>query len=384
MIEKVDRSPPSLEFIDLQAQRRELGNLIDDALAGVVEHGRFIMGPEVAALERELGGFADVRHVVACASGTDALMMALMAWGVGLGDAVFVPSFTFASSAEVVALLGATPVFVDVESETFNMDPASLERALDATRERLRPKVVIPVDMFGLPANYEAVERVISGYDLRILADSAQSFGASVGPKRSGALGDIATTSFFPAKPLGCYGDGGAIFTDDDEADSILRSLRVHGQGNSKYDTVRIGINGRLDTMQAAVLLAKLSIFEDEISRRQVVAKRYAVGLRDLVRIPPSPEGTTPAWAQYTILVEDRDLVARDLKARGIPTAVYYPKGLHQQAAYDRYPTDPAGLPITERLAEQVLSLPMHPYLGETTQAYIIEEVRAAVEKKRA
>ena len=373
-----------LEFIDLHSQRHQLGNRIETAIGRVLEHGRFIMGPEVAELETELARFAGVRHAVGCASGTDALMMALMAWDVGPGDGVFVPSFTFAATAEVVALLGATPIFVDVERHTFNICPSSLERTLRSVGGELRPKVVIAVDMFGLPADYDTIEELAEQKGLSVLADCAQSFGASRGGLRAGAMGRIATTSFFPAKPLGCYGDGGAIFTDDAETDSVLRSVRVHGQGSSKYDNVRIGINGRLDTIQAAILLEKLSVFRREINARQSIATRYSSALQDVVQVPGSQGGTTSAWAQYTVVVEARDAVARELKERGIPTAVYYPKGLHEQAAYRRYPTDPEGLPMTEELTREVLSLPMHPYLAEDTQDHIINEVRRAVEMNGA
>lgn len=373
-----------LEFNDLDAQRRQLGGRIDDAIGRVLEHGRFIMGPEVAELEAELARIAGVNYAVACASGTDALLMALMAWQIGPGHAVFVPSFTFAATAEVVSLLGATPVFVDVETETFNMSVTSLKRALASLAQPLVPKAIIAVDMFGLPADYDAIEDVASQEGLLVLADSAQSFGARRNGKRAGSLAEMTTTSFFPAKPLGCYGDGGAIFTDDEELASTLRSLRVHGQGKNKYDTVRIGINGRLDTIQAAILLQKLTIFEAEIATRQTVAERYGSHLEDIVRVPRLPAGTTSAWAQYTIVLEERDAVAHDLKAAGIPTAVYYPKGLHQQRPYSAYPTDPMGLSTTERLTRQVLSLPMHPYLDEGTQTHIIGEVRDAVERNRS
>lgn len=372
-----------LQFVDLQAQRHELGGCIDLAIKRVLDHGKFIMGPEVDALERALAEYAGVSHVTSCASGTDALLMALMAWNIGRGDAVFVPTFTFAASAEVVALLGATPVFVDIEPTTFNMSPASLERAVDVTSGALKPKVVMPVDMFGLPADYEAIEQVCAAQGLLMLADCAQSFGASTGGKCSAAMGHMAGTSFFPAKPLGCYGDGGAIFTNDPETDSMLRSLRVHGQGQTKYDNVRIGINGRLDTIQAAVLLEKLKIFDDELSKRRAIAERYSSGLADVVAVPSSPPGMASAWAQYTIQVEGRDAVAGQLKEKGIPTAVYYAKPLHQQPAYRAYPTDPAGLTVAERLSQQVLSLPMHPYLEEASQTRIIEEVRAAVGRRR-
>jgi dTDP-4-amino-4,6-dideoxygalactose transaminase len=370
-----------MPFVDLQAQRARLGTRIDEAIARVLDHGIFILGPEVKTLEGQLADYCGARHAVGCANGTDALVMALMARGVGPGDAVYVPSFTFASTAEAVALVGATPVFVDVD-ETFNMAPASLVDALDAT-EGLRPVAVIPVDLFGLLADYEAIGKIADQHALWVLADAAQSFGASRDGRRAGSFGDIATTSFFPAKPLGCYGDGGAIFTDDDETAAVLRSIRVHGKGSDKYDNVRIGTNGRLDTLQAAILIEKLAILPDEIEARQRVADRYSKGLADIVRIPATGAGQTSAWAQYTVQVDDRDGVAAMLKAAGVPTAVYYPKPLHRQTAYRGYPVAPGGLPVSDALAERVLSLPMHPYLDEASQDRVIAAVREAVSSTR-
>ncbi len=370
-----------IAFIDLQAQRRRLGHRIDEAVGRVLNHGRFIMGPEVMALEARLAAFAGVKHVVSCASGTDALQLPLMAWGIGPGDAVFVPSFTFAATAEVVALVGATPVFVDILDDSFNIDPASLDAAISAVlaEGQLRPAAVIPVDLFGQPADYDLLQPIADAHGLRLLSDAAQSFGATLRGRRAGSFGDAASTSFFPAKPLGCYGDGGAIFTDDDDLVATLRSLRVHGQGSDKYDNVRIGMNGRLDTMQAAILLEKLEIFEDEIAERQTVADRYAEALSDAVETPTVAAEAVSAWAQYTIRLPGRDQVAARLKTEGIPTAIYYPRPLHRQTAYRDYPTAPGGLPVSERLAERVLSLPMHPYLDAATQARIIAAVLAAV-----
>ncbi len=371
-----------IAFIDLQAQRNRLGNRIDQAIGRVLEHGRFIMGPEVRTLEERLAAFAGVKHVVTCASGTDALQLPLMAWGVGPGDAVFVPAFTFAATAEVVALVGATPVFVDVLEDSFNMDPASLEAAIAslAAEGRLKPAAVIPVDLFGQPADYDALLPLAESHDLRLLADAAQSFGSSYRGKRAGSIGDAAATSFFPAKPLGCYGDGGAVFTDDDDVAATLRSLRVHGQGTDKYDNVRIGVNGRLDTVQAAILLEKLGIFEDEIEARQRVADGYAAALGDIVETPVAPVGTTSAWAQYTVKLDTRDDVAARLKAAGIPTAIYYPRPLHFQTAYRDYPIGPQGLPVSEALAKRVLSLPMHPYMDDATLRRIATSVTAVVQ----
>ncbi len=374
--ERPETSAP-IAFIDLQAQRRRIGDRIEAAIGRVLEHGRYVMGPEVRVLEERLAAFAGVRHVVSCASGTDALQLPLMAWSIGPGDAVFVPAFTFAATAEVVALVGATPVFVDVLPDSFNMEPASLDAAIEATRAegRLRPAAVIPVDLFGQPADYDALQPVADRHGLRLLADTAQGFGAHYRGRRTGSIGDAASTSFFPAKPLGCYGDGGAVFTDDDELAAILRSLRVHGQGTDKYDNVRIGVNGRLDTMQAAILLEKLAIFEEEIAARDRVANAYSAALAGVSETPALIPDATSIWAQYTIKIDDRDGVADRLKAAGVPTAIYYPRPLHRQTAYRDYPTAPGGLPVSEALADRVLSLPMHPYLDRATQDRIIAAV---------
>jgi len=370
-----------IEFIDLGAQRRHIGARMDQAILRVVDHGKYIMGPEVAELEKKLAAFCGAKHCIGVANGTDALLLALMAKGITAGDAVLVPSFTFAATAEVVALLGATPVFVDVLEESFNLDPASLEAAIGAAKAAgLVPKVVIPVDLFGQPADYDAIEPVARRHGLWMLSDAAQSFGASYRGRKVGSIGDIATTSFFPAKPLGCYGDGGAVFTDDDAVASVIRSLRVHGQGSDKYDNVRIGVNGRLDTIQAAVLLEKLAIFEDEIDARQRVAERYNERLGNRVRVPRLIAGATSVWAQYTIIAEQRDRIAAACKAAGVPTAIYYPLALSQQTAYRQYPKPGAGVPVSERLARQVLSLPMHPYLDAATQDRIVAAVEAGLE----
>jgi dTDP-4-amino-4,6-dideoxygalactose transaminase len=369
-----------IELIDLQAQRARLGDRIDTAIARVLEHGRFIMGPEVAELEDRLAVFCRVGHAVSCSSGTDALLMALLALDIGPGDAVIMPTFTFAATAEVVALIGATPVFVDVLSDTANVDPAGLVGALHAARGAgVTPRAVIGVDLFGQPADYDALEGFCSEYDLVLIADAAQSFGATWREHRTGSLGTIACTSFFPAKPLGCYGDGGAVFTDDVEMAATLRSLRVHGQGTNKYDNVRVGINGRLDTIQAAVLLEKLAIFPDELAARDRIATRYREALADMVGVPSVRPEATSAWAQYTIVVEDRDGVAGRLEEQGVPSAVYYPKPLHRQPAYESFPTASDGLAVSEHLADHVLSLPMHPYLDEATQDRVIAALRSAV-----
>jgi dTDP-4-amino-4,6-dideoxygalactose transaminase len=370
----------AIPFIDLGAQRARLGPGLDAAIARVLAHGRYIMGPEIALLEAELAAIAGTRHALGCANGTDALALGLMAKGVRPGDAVLVPAFTFVATAEVVAWLGATPIFCDVLPDSFNLDPGGLEAGIrTAEAQGLRPAAVIAVDLFGQPAEYDAIEAVCEAHGLWLLADAAQSFGARYRGRPVGQIGEIAATSFFPAKPLGCYGDGGAVFTDDDGLADAMRSLRIHGQGRDKYDNVRIGMNGRLDTLQAAILLEKLKIFPDEIEARQRVAARYGEGLGDLVRVPEVPPDRTSVWAQYTVVVErgSRDALAAALAAEGIPSAIYYPTPLQRQTAYRHFPSAAGGLPVTERLAGRVLSLPMHPYLAPATQDRIIACCRA-------
>jgi dTDP-4-amino-4,6-dideoxygalactose transaminase len=375
--------PEPVPFIDIAAQRRRLGTSIDEAVTRVLTHCQFINGPEVTELEAALADYSGAKHVVTCASGTDALLMVLMAKGVGRGDAVFCPSFTFCATGEAVALTGAVPVFVDVDEATFNMDVNSLKRGIATARKRgLTPKAVMPVDLFGQSADHDAIAAVAEAEGLFVLDDAAQSFGASYKGRRLGTLGLATATSFFPAKPLGCYGDGGAIFTDDDALAETLRSIRVHGQGSDKYDNVRLGLTGRLDTMQAAILLEKLKIFEDEIAARNQVAERYARGLGNVVSVPRLASGCTSIWAQYTIRLPegcDRDGFAAALKAQGIPTAIYYVKSMHQQTAYRDFPVADGGLPASERLSDDVISLPMHAYLDEPTQERIIRAVRDAL-----
>ena len=374
-----------IPFVDVAAQRRRLGTAIDEAIARVTEHCQFILGPEVRALETELAHFCGARHAVSCASGTDALVLVLMAKGIGPGDAVICPSFTFCATAEVVALLGATPVFADVDEATFNIDPASLERAIaKARRLGLKSKAVIPVDLFGLPAEHATIADIAAAENMFVLDDAAQAFGADYHGRPLGTFGLATATSFFPAKPLGCYGDGGAILTDDDELAALLVSLRVHGQSTvDKYDNVRVGLTGRLDTIQAAILLEKLKIFPEEIVARNAAAERYSNALGNLAGVPRVPEGLTSVWAQYTIRVEPgrRGELAARLKAEGIPTAVYYPKPLHRQGAYERFPYAEGGLPVSDQLAEEVISLPMHPYLDEPTQDRIIDAVQRALSR---
>jgi dTDP-4-amino-4,6-dideoxygalactose transaminase len=377
---RADAAP--IAFVDVAAQRRRLGRAIDDAIARVIGHCQFIMGPEVRALEADLAAFCGVRHAIACASGTDALLLPLMARGIGPGDAVICPSFTFAATAEVVALVGATPVFADVEEASFNLDPASLTRAIATARTAgIKVKAVIPVDLFGQPADYAAIGAVASAENLFMLDDAAQSFGASYRNHQVGTLAAATAVSFYPAKPLGSYGDGGAVFTDDDELAAVMRSLRAHGEGSHRYDCVRIGINGRLDTIQAAILIEKLKIFPDEIAARERAARRYSAALADVAIVPRLGEGMTSVWAQYTIRLPrgGRDALATALKAQGIPTAIYYPLPLHCQEAYRAFPVVEGGLPVSERLADEVISLPMHAYLDEPTQDRIIAAVRRAL-----
>ena len=375
-------NPPPIPFIDVAAQRRRLGAAIDDAVTRVLNHCQFILGPEVRTFESDLAAFCGARHVVTCASGTDALVLALRAMGVGAGDAVLCPSFTFCATAEVAALVGATPVFVDVDAKTFNIDANGIAGAVETARQAgLNPKAIIPVDLFGLPADHAAIRAAAA--NLLVLDDAAQSFGATCDNRRLGTFGLCTATSFFPAKPLGCYGDGGAVMTDDDGLADVMRSLRVHGQGSDKYDNVRIGLASRLDTMQAAILIEKLKIFPDEIDARNAIARRYNEGLSDVAIVPAVPPGMTSVWAQYTIRVQGgrRDALAAELKAERIPTAIYYPIPLHRQQAYKQYPVGKGGVAVSDRLADEVISLPMHAYLDASTQDRIIDATRRALKK---
>jgi dTDP-4-amino-4,6-dideoxygalactose transaminase len=377
---RLDTSP--IPFIDVAAQRSRLGRAIDDAVARVLAHCQFIQGPEVRALEAELAAFCGARHAIACSSGTDALLLALMAWNIGPGDAVICPTFTFCATAEMVALLRATPIMADVDADTFNLDPESLRRAVaTAKRLGLKPRGVIPVDLFGLPADHDAIAAIAAEHNLFVLDDAAQSFGATYRGKKLGALATATTTSFFPAKPLGCYGDGGAVFTDDDVLAARIKSLRVHGEGVDKYDAARIGITGRLDSIQAAVLLEKLKIFPEEIAARDRAAARYNEALADIAVVPRVGNESTSVWAQYTIRLAPgrRDALAVALKAEGIPTAIYYAKPLHGQEAYRGFPVADGGAPVSERLANEVISLPMHAYLEAPVQDRIVAAVRAAL-----
>lgn len=378
-------STDPLPFIDIEAQTARIRDRLDAAIARVLDRGDFIMGAEVAAFEAALARFCDAPRALACANGTDALQLALMALGVTAGAAVICPSFTFAATAEVVPFLGATPVFADVDPDTFNLDPASLARAIEAARRAgLRPEGVIAVDLFGLPADYAALSEIAAAEGLWVIADAAQSFGARLGNRAVGTLAPITTTSFFPAKPLGCFGDGGAVFAADPGIVERIDSFRIHGKGSEKYDNVRIGMNSRLDTLQAAILLEKLAIFPDEIAARQRSAEAYGAALADVVETPRIPEDRTSVWAQYTVRLPrgaDRAAIQGAMRAEGVPTAVYYPKPLHRQTAYAGFPTDPEGLPVSEDLAGRVLSLPMHPYLDAGARARTVAALRRALER---
>ena len=371
----------SIPFIDLQAQRKRLGAPLERAIAAAVEGGQWIMGPQVRALEEQLEAFAGVKHAIACANGTDALHIILRAWDIGAGDAVFVPAFTYGASAEAIVLAGGVPVFVDVLDDTFNMAPASLEAAIQMVKReaKLRPRVVMSVDLFGQPADYRALEATVKRENLLMLCDTAQGFGGTLDGRQTAAIGDAAATSFFPAKPFGCYGDGGCCFTNDDELDALLRSIRIHGQGRDKYENVRIGVNSRLDTIQAAVLLEKLQIFPDEIEARERIARRYSEGFArsNRIRVPQVIDGAQSVWAQYTIQVPDRDRVKSELEAKGIPAQTYYLTPLTAQLAFREFPSVP--LPVSEKLGHTVLALPMHAYLDEATQDRIIDAVLESV-----
>jgi dTDP-4-amino-4,6-dideoxygalactose transaminase len=368
-----------IPFIDLASQRARIADKIEAGLKRVLAHGQYINGPEVREFEEKLAAFCGAKHALANANGTDALALPLMSWSVGEGDAVFCPAFTFAATAEVVPWVNAAPVFVDVLPATYNMDPASLEAAIAGVKRegKLKPRVVIAVDLFGQPADYPAIAAICRREGLKLIADSAQGFGCTLNGKHPMYWADATTTSFFPAKPLGCYGDGGATLTNSDADLSVMRSLAVHGQGVDKYDNVRIGMNSRLDTMQAAILIEKLALFADEIRARNVIADRYANMLEGAVTTPRVIDGGVSTWAQYTIEADDRDGLAAHLRNDGVPTAQYYPKPLHQQTAYRGYPIGAGGMKVTDDIANRVISLPMHAYLDEGTQAKIANSIRA-------
>lgn len=381
----------SIAFIDLQAQLARMKDKMHAAVLAAVDGGAYIMGPQVGEFEKRLSAFSGAKHTISCANGTEAIVLPLMAWGLKPGDAVFCPSFTFAATAEVVPWVGASPVFVDIRPDTYNMDPAHLEATIEAVKKegKLVPKAVIAVDLFGQPADYPSIAAVARKHGLKLIADSAQGFGCTLGGRHPIAWADAVTTSFFPAKPLGCYGDGGAVQTNDDALRDLMDSLRVHGKATKrdieqqkfehdpKYLNVRIGMNSRLDTLQAAILIEKLAIFADEIDARNRVAARYSEMLEGLVAsVPRVIDGGVSVWAQYTIEVPDRAGLAAHLKNNGVPTAVYYPIPIHKQTVYSRYPLGPGGLPVSEEKAGRVISLPMHPYLDEKTQDRIVAAIR--------
>lgn len=363
-----------IPFIDLAAQQARIKDHIDAAIAGVLSHGQYIMGPEVADLEAALSDYCGAKHAITCGNGTDALVLVLMAYDIGPGDAVFAPSFTFVSTVEAVKLRGATPVFVDVQSDTFNLCPTSLSEAIDFVKSegKLKPRAIIPVDLFGQTADYRLINAIAQTESLHVIADGAQSFGATLDGKKVGCLADVTTTSFFPAKPLGCYGDGGALFTDDDALAKRLRSYRNHGQGTDRYDNIRVGLNSRLDTIQAAVLIEKLKAFPQEVELRRSVAKRYIEALPNSWQPQSLVSGASSVWAQFTIFGDGRDYARSALSEKGVPTAVYYPRPNHLQAPYLDSPTAPNGLPVTEYLQDRVFSLPMHPYLEDSDQDRVL------------
>lgn len=376
-----------MQFRDLKRQYVALKNEIDKGIFEVIDSTSFISGKQVEQLEKELAEYVGVKHCITCANGTDALSMALMAWDIKEGDCVFVPDFTFFASGEVVSFEGAFPVFVDVDERTFNMDPEKLEKAIERvlSEGKLAPRAIVAVDLFGLPADYDAIRPIADKYNLKLLEDGAQGFGGKINGKKACSFGDISTTSFFPAKPLGCYGDGGAIFTDDDEVDAYLRSIRVHGKGSYKYDNVRIGWNSRLDTIQAAIMLPKLHAFiEYECDAVNEVAQKYTVGLAGAVVTPSFEDKYTSSWAQYSILLkseEERDALQQCLKEQGIPTMVYYPKPMHQQGAFADLQFEVDVCPVTQKLCKTVLSLPMHPYMEDEEIESVIKAVREFVGK---
>ncbi len=368
-----------MQFIDLKAQYARIEDLVNENIQKVLSHGRYIFGPEITELEEKLAGFCGVKHCAACSSGTDALLMALLAWDIKPGDAVFTTPFTFISTAEMVSLIGATPVFVDIDKKTYNISPEMLEKKIKEVKKegRLNPKAVIPVDIFGQCADYDEIEKIAenhglfgehTGSPLLVLEDAAQSFGALYKGKRAGSFGNCAATSFFPAKPLGCYGDGGAVLTDDDDLYEKLLSIRVHGQGKDKYTNVRIGINGRIDSIQAGVLLAKMTIFEEELDLRNRAAKKYSDKLKDKVSVPFVEEHNVSAWAQYSVLAENenhREEIQSRLKEADIPTAIYYPIPLHLQEAFAYLGGKEGGCPVSEAVSKRIFSIPFHPYLSD-------------------
>lgn len=374
-----------MQFIDLATQYQRLKIRIDKRIQGVLDHGQYIMGPEVQELEEKLAEYVGVKHAITCANGTDALTLALMTLEVGEGDAVFVPTFTFFASAESVAYQKATPVFVDSDADTFNICPNDLEKRIKAviSEGKLKLKAIMAVDLFGLPANYPEVQKLANKYDLKIIEDAAQGFGGEINGQRAGSFGDISTTSFFPAKPLGCYGDGGAIFTDNDEYAEILRSYRVHGKGSGKYDNIRIGMNSRLDTIQAAILLEKLAEFPQELINRNNAANFYEKKLSRIIQTPQIPQGYISSWAQYTLINEDRDNLVSNLKNLTVPSVIYYKTCMHLQTAFTELGYQVGDFPIAEAFSDRVLSLPMHPYLSSQESEMIVNSMVNCISDKK-
>lgn len=368
------------QFIDLGAQQELIRPKIDAAVKKVLAHGQYIMGPEVKEFESLLRSYTGAKHALTCANGTDALTLVLMAWGIGSGSAVFVPSFTYVATAEAPAQLGATPFFVDVCENTFNIDPQSFKQAIiDSRKLGLKTAAVIAVDLFGQPANIDSITEIAHAEGIKVLVDGAQSFGATSKGRRVGSMGDATTTSFFPAKPLGCYGDGGSVFTDNDEDAAIINSIRLHGKGSQKYDNVRIGLNSRLDTIQAAILIQKLEIFPKELEMRAKVAQNYHELLADICSVPCIEDFNTSAWAQYTLKFPERNNVQKSLKSIGIPSVIYYPIPLSKQLGYESFPCVSNGVNISESLAKRVLSIPMHPYLKKDNQVLIAEAIKKSI-----
>ena len=378
-----------MQFIDLKAQYNHIKEDINENIQVVLESNQYMMGPFVKELEQKLAEYVGVKHCVTCANGTDALQLALMAWDIKAGDAVFLPSFTFYATAEVVSLVGATPIFVDTNPRTFNIDTNKLEKAIIEVQKEgtLVPRVIIPVDLFGQPADFEAIYALAKRYNLLILEDGAQGFGGSINGKKACSFGDIATTSFFPAKPLGCYGDGGALFTDNDAYYDKLKSLRIHGKGKFKYDNVRVGLNSRLDTLQAGILLPKLRVFKEyELDNRNTFAQIYSNSLENVVEVPYVPKNMISSWAQYTVLLnssEEREYLQNKLKERDIPTMIYYPTPLHKQKVYEAYNFNLSDLNVSEEISQRCLSLPMHPYLEEKKIGIICDEIKTVVKEYR-
>ena len=368
-----------MQFIDLKAQQNRIRKKIEKRIQNVLEHGKYIMGPEVFELEEKLAEYVGVKHCISCSSGTDALLIPLIAKGIGPGYGVLTTPFTFIATAEVIALLGATPIFVDIYSETFNMDPAGIKDAVNhANEKRLNPKAIIPVDLFGLPARYRLIEEQAKKFDLLVLEDAAQGFGGAIRGKKAGSFGHAAATSFFPAKPLGCYGDGGAVFTNDDELADIMRSIRIHGDGADKCDNVRLGLNGRLDTIQAAILLEKLAIFDEEIISRNKVADYYSSNINGIIKTPLIPDGYLSSWAQYSVILPEdleRQSLMNQLKSKDIPSMVYYRIPLHLQNVFNELGYKRGDFPVSENISNSILSLPMHPYLDSEQQNHVLDVI---------